>query len=254
MNVAGYLNRIAFSEEPSVSQESLIALHKAHVFHVPFENLDIINKIPIVLEKDRFCDKIIEKKRGGICYELNGAFQQLLDSIGFNSHFISCNVFVPAIDDFGPDFGHIAMIIILEDAQYLVDVGFGDAFIEPLKLEYEIPQKQYGVNYRLRKLEEGEVLLEKSADGMQYQRMYKFNPAPKQLEEFTELCDFHQHAPRAPFNKQALCSLPTLDGRITLTANSLNIRSEKGKEEIAVASVSEFNDLLAKHFKILVRS
>lgn len=250
MDVSDYLNRIGFLNAPSVSEKSLVDLHKAHVFQVPFENLDIINKIPIVLDQDKFRKKIINQRRGGICYELNGAFKQLLDNIGFNSYFISCKVYVPPISNYGPDFGHIAIITNIEEDQYLVDVGFGDAFTEPLKLLYDIPQKQYGTYYRLRKLADEEVLLEKSADDVEYHKMYKFIPSPKHLSEFTELCNFHQQAPQAPFNKQALCTRPTLDGRITLTEKNLIIKSVKGKQEIPVSNVSTFHEHLGTYFRI----
>lgn len=253
MNLPAYLHRIGFDQTPAVTEEILFALHKAHVLSVPFENLDVVGRTPIVLDQDRFFLKIVNNGRGGICYELNGAFKQLLDGIGFNSYFISCNVYVPAIGIYGADFGHIAMITTLGEAQYLVDVGFGDAFIEPLKLQYDIPQYQYDTYYRLRKLPEGEVLLEKSEDGVQYQQMLKFAPIPRQLNEFATLCEFHQHAPQAPFNKQALCTRPTIEGRITLTAKNLIIKKGKEKQELAVPTDAAFDELLAQHFNITLQ-
>lgn len=250
MNLSNYLHRIGFFQEPSVSAETLVNLHKAHVLNVPFENLDVINKIPIVLHQGCFYQKIVENKRGGICYELNGAFKPLLDWIGFNSFFISCNVYVAAFDKYGADFGHIAMITTIGEEQYLVDVGFGDAFTEPLKLVYDTPQFQYGIYYRFSKLSEGEVLLEKSADDVQYQKVFKFATVPRQLQDFAALCDFHQHAPQAPFNKQALCTRPTLEGRITLTPKSLIITTGKEKQETSVPTAAAFDELLAQYFSI----
>lgn len=250
MHLTNYLKRIGFVEPPSVTEETLYALHKAHVLHVPFENLDVINKVPITLDQDRFCHKIVDQGRGGICYELNGAFRQLLDSIGFHSYFISCNVYVPHMGIYGADYGHIALMTTIGEEQYLVDVGFGDAFIEPLKLVFDLPQHQYGTYYRLTSLPAGEVLLEKSADDAEYQPMFKFDAVPRQLQEFASLCDFHQHAPQAPFNKQALSTRPTLAGRITLTATSLIIREGKEKQEVPVATPAAFEGFLEQYFNI----
>ncbi|WP_224998696.1 arylamine N-acetyltransferase [Cesiribacter sp. SM1] len=248
MNLHNYLQRISFLQPTAVSAETLIALHRAHVLRVPFENLDVIAKQPIIPDQECFYKKIVENRRGGICYELNGLFKALLDSFGFESYFISCNVFVPAIGSYGADFGHIAIIAAVKGEQYLVDVGFGDAFIEPLKLSWDVPQYQYGVYYRLSRLEKGEVLLEKSEDGIQYRQMFKFSLRPHALHEFAEMCRFHQESPLAPFNKQLLCTRPTPDGRITLTSKSLIVSGSSGREESVVKSCAEFDALLAQYF------
>jgi N-hydroxyarylamine O-acetyltransferase len=250
MHLTNYFQRIGYNQTPAATEETLFALHKAHVLHVPFENLDVIAKLPIVLDQERFYDKIVNNWRGGICYELNGAFKQLLDSIGFHSFYISCNVYVPTMDFYGADYGHIALITTIGEAQYLVDVGFGDAFVEPLKLVYDTPQEQFGTFYRFSKLPEGDVLLEKSGDGIAYQKMFKFRLIPRQLQEFADLCMFHQHAPQAPFNKQALCTRPTSNGRLTLTPNSFIIRCGEDKQEHAIESQAAFDELLAQHFNI----
>ncbi len=253
MYLPNYLNRIGIAEPLSVTEETLFALHKSHVLHVPFENLDVINKVPIKLDQDRFYHKIVDEGRGGICYELNGAFKQLLDGTGFQSFFISCNVYVPHIGIYGADYGHIALITTIGEEQYLVDVGFGDAFIEPLKLVFDTPQHQYGTYYRFTSLPAGEVLLEKSADDEVYQPMFKFAAVPRQLQEFANLCEFHQHAQQAPFNKQALCTRPTLAGRITLTAKNLVIREGKEKQEVPVATSAAFDALLEQYFNIMLQ-
>ncbi|MBC5991876.1 arylamine N-acetyltransferase family protein [Pontibacter cellulosilyticus] len=250
MNLLSYLHRIGFNQGLTVTEETLFALHKAHTLNVPFENLDVVGKTPIVLDQERFYRKIVDNGRGGICYELNGAFKQLLDGIGFESYFISCNVYVPHIGIYGADFGHIALITTIGEEQYLIDVGFGDAFIEPLKLQYGKAQNQYGTYYRLSQLPAGEVLLEKSEDDVLYQQMFKFALVPRQLEEFSALCEFHQHAPQAPFNKQALCTRPTIKGRITLTADKLVVREGKEKQETAVPTATAFDEFLAQHFNI----
>ncbi|AHM58740.1 arylamine N-acetyltransferase [Flammeovirgaceae bacterium 311] len=250
MKLPNYLHRIGYDQTPAVTEETLFALHKAHVLQVPFENLDVIAKIPIELDQERFYHKIVTNGRGGICYELNGAFKLLLDSIGIESFFISCNVYVPAMDFYGADFGHIALITKLGEEQYLVDVGFGDVFIEPLKLLYDSPQEQFGTFYRFSRLTGGEVLLEKSEDGVEYRKMFKFKAIPRQLQEFAALCEFHQHAPQAPFNKQAICTRPTPEGRVTLTPNTLIVSHGKDKQEHAIASEDTFNELLAQHFNI----
>jgi N-hydroxyarylamine O-acetyltransferase len=250
MKLQNYLQRLNHLQQPAVSAETLVALHRAHVLLVPFENLDVIAGQPIILDQERFYRKIVENRRGGICYELNGLFKQLLDVVGFESYFISCNVYVPPTDKFGADYGHVAIIAAVNGEQYLVDVGFGDAFIEPLKLVYNRPQYQYGSYYRFSLQEKEEVLLEKSDDGVAYRKMFKFTLRPCALHQFAAMCRFHQESPLAPFNKKQLCTRPMPEGRITLTSNSLTISSSEKKEEAAVESSEVFDVLLARYFGI----
>ncbi|MEP6788502.1 MAG: arylamine N-acetyltransferase, partial [Acidobacteriota bacterium] len=87
MNRDEYLSRIEVDVSvvrPDV--ETLRLLQLQHLLHVPFENLDIHWKRPIVLDTDRFYEKIVINGRGGFCYELNGLFNELLIAIGFHTH------------------------------------------------------------------------------------------------------------------------------------------------------------------------
>ena len=78
MEIDAYLERIGYrgSREPTV--ETLKRLHRAHMLTVPFENLDIPLGRPIVLSLPLLYDKIVRRRRGGFCYELNGLFAWLL--------------------------------------------------------------------------------------------------------------------------------------------------------------------------------
>ena len=78
MNVEEYLVRIGFAAGSRPDAASLVALHRAHMRAVPFENLDIHRKRALVLDEAQLFDKIVRARRGGICYELNGLFAALL--------------------------------------------------------------------------------------------------------------------------------------------------------------------------------
>ncbi len=249
MNTKKYLERISYHEKTDPSIEMLIALHRQHVLSVPFENLDIHTQVKIELDTDKFYKKIVEKNRGGFCYELNGLFKQLLQSLGFQTNYIACSVFSPVIHDFTPYFGHLALTADLKE-KWLVDVGFGDSFIEPLKIIFDQPQYQYGNDYRFRKLNEEEIVLEKSRNNEGYIPMFKFTLTPRQLYDFKAMCEFHQTSPMSPFTKGKLCSLATASGRITLTSNSFT-RTENGqKKEIPVTDEADFKEKLYSNFRI----
>jgi len=92
MNIKAYLERIGAVESEKRDIEYLAYLQERHLLTIPFENLDISQKKPIVLAPELFFQKIIEGKRGGICFELNGLFNILLNELGFETKLVSASV------------------------------------------------------------------------------------------------------------------------------------------------------------------
>ncbi|MCA9902820.1 MAG: arylamine N-acetyltransferase, partial [Anaerolineae bacterium] len=89
MNSAAYLDRIGYVDSPSPNLDTLRALHVRHMHSAPFENLDIHLKRPIVLNEQHLYNKIVGRKRGGFCYELNAAFAWLLRALDFDVTYVS---------------------------------------------------------------------------------------------------------------------------------------------------------------------
>ena len=129
MNVAAYIKRLGYSGSLIPSLETLRNLHRVHILTVPFENLDILHGREIVLDPDALMRKVVERRRGGFCYELNGAFSALLATLGFRVTLLSARV-CREDGSFSPEFDHLTLRVDL-DEPWLADVGFGDLFIEP---------------------------------------------------------------------------------------------------------------------------
>jgi len=242
MDVRAYLDRIGYQGSLIPSAEILRALHRAHMYTVPFENLDIGLGRKIVCDEERFLHKIVNQKRGGFCYELNGAFAVLLRALGFQVTLLSARV--PRDDGSGgPEFDHLTLRVDLE-APWLADVGFGDSFVEPLRLEPSIEQKQFGRVYRLSSVEGG-FRLESQIDNektgrekaeSEWKEEYLFKLKPRQLVEFAPMCRYHQTSPDSPFTRKRVCSRATPDGRITLSNGKLietrtGVREERALED-----------------------
>src|SRR6266511_6128170 len=132
MKVQTYLERINYDGPVEPSAETLRWLQVAHLLAVPFENLSIHAHEPIVPDDHALFRKIVSRRRGGFCYELNGLFAALLRAIGFEVVILSAQV-ANADGQFSPDFDHMALLVTV-DEPWLVDVGFGDSFVEPLSL------------------------------------------------------------------------------------------------------------------------
>ena len=118
MNIKAYLERINYHGPLAPTAETLRELQVAHLLAVPFENLSIHAKEPIVLEDQALFTKIVERKRGGFCYEANGLFAALLRELGFDVVMLSAGV-ANAEGSFGPDFDHMALMVVL-DQRWLV--------------------------------------------------------------------------------------------------------------------------------------
>ena len=133
METTRYLERIKYSGGLGLTMELLNALQKQHLLNVPFENLDIHYKTPIELSLTDIFEKVVNKRRGGFCYELNGLFFELLRSIGFPVKMVSARVFNNEQQTMSAEFDHLAIIATIDSLDYLVDVGFGEFALQPLE-------------------------------------------------------------------------------------------------------------------------
>ena len=248
MDLNAYLNRLQFQGNRDNSVKTLRKLHKAHVYAVPFENLNIHHKKWIELDLEKIYQKIVYNSRGGFCYEVNGLLYEALQQLGFRCYFISCSVFNHLTQEYAPYFGHVAIIVEDIDGLWLTDVGFGSSFPEPLKIDYDVLQTQEGIQYKLTQINDTEILLERSEDGKEFLKMYKFTLTPRKLPDFQEMCEYHQTSPLSPFTQRKICSLATPNGRITLTSQALIITENGQKSETLIANDEEFKQKLLEYF------
>ena len=93
MNIRTYLERIGYDKPVRLDVETLRGLHYAHLLAIPFENLDIQLGKPIQLTERALWEKIVIRKRGGFCYELNGLFAWLLKQIRYNVTYLNGRVY-----------------------------------------------------------------------------------------------------------------------------------------------------------------
>jgi len=200
------------------------------MFAVPFENLDIGLGRQIICDESRVLHKIVTERRGGFCYEMNGAFAALLRALGFKVTLLSARVSGGDGSD-GPEFDHLALRVDFKEP-WLADVGFGDSFVEPLLLEPGVEQEQFGRRYRLTSAGSG-LCLEANADGA-WKKQYVFTLQARQLPEFAAMCHYHQTSPDSPFTRKRVCSLATPDGRITVTGDKLIETKNRVRKEIAL--------------------
>jgi N-hydroxyarylamine O-acetyltransferase len=247
IDVPSYLARIGYSGSTTPTAETLRAIHRAHLLTVPFENLDIALGRTIVIDEAAIVRKIVEQRRGGFCYELNGAFAALLRALQFRVTLLSARVSRAGGGE-GPEFDHLTLRVDL-DQPWLADVGFGDSFLEPLRLVAGTEQVDPAGKFRLQSLGERLQLEKLSPDGI-WKRQYSFAQHPRNLEDFAAMCSYHQTSPASHFTQNRICTRATDDGRITLSGMKLIVTRNGRREETMLGSDEERERVLQQFFGI----
>ncbi len=247
LDVSSYLARIGHSGSTIPMSDTLRAIHHAHLLAVPFENLDIALGRKIVLNEEAILHKVVDQRRGGFCYELNGALAALLRALGFQTTLLSARVAKDAGGE-GPEFDHLTLRVDLEEP-WLADVGFGELFLEPLRLESDRDQIDPVGTFRL--IQFGERLqLEKAEPDGNWKRQYSFVQKPRKLEDFAAMCRYHQTSPQSSFTQNRICTRATPEGRITLSGMKLITTRNGHRQEQMLASEDECTQALHQHFGI----
>jgi N-hydroxyarylamine O-acetyltransferase len=243
LHIESYFARIGYGGSAEPTHETLCSLHLAHLLTVPFENLSVRRHEPIVLDEAQLFDKIVRRRRGGFCYELNGLFAALLDAMGFRVQRLSGRVGPTSID-----FDHMALKVDIEEP-WLADIGFGDSFQTPLRLADRDPQSGGdGRRYRLDESAAGLMLLREEAG--EWRRQYAFTLHAWPLSAFEPGCRYHQTSPDSTFTQKTVVSLPTRTGRITLADRKLITTNGGDRQEQQLADDAAVEAVLEQRFGI----
>jgi N-hydroxyarylamine O-acetyltransferase len=251
MEPATYLTRIQYSEPIKRDVQTLHRLQLAHMLAVPFENLDIGQKRSIRLDLGSLWQKIVVQRRGGFCYELNGMFAWLLKQLGYDVTYLNARVFNRQ-GELGIDFDHLALLVCVpgESTRWLVDVGFGDSFNEPLRFEERAEQVQGLRAYRIEETSEGFITWQKNYDGS-WEQEYFFDLQPHTFpDEYEDACLYHQTSPRSSFTRSSIISRATPDGRVSLEDGRLILTQDGKRSEHLLKDKDEYDLLLKQYFDI----
>ena len=216
MNVEAYFHRIGLEMPEKIVPDSALLrrLQFAHCTTVPYENLDMIRGVPTSLEPEALCRKIVENRRGGLCFELNGAFGDLLRALGYGVTDLAARYLrgESAI----PMRRHRVLKVQAIDGVWLCDVGIGEICPrEPIALLEGVTQEQFGEQYRLEKdTFLGWVLMDFHKGA--WRRFYSFTEEPQLTVDYIAPNFYCEQHPDSPFNKVEMFSLKTPTGRITL--------------------------------------
>jgi N-hydroxyarylamine O-acetyltransferase len=252
VDIHAYLKRIKYEGSTTLTADTLRSLQLAHLQTVPFENLSIHSGEAIALEDAALFSKIVERRRGGFCYEVNGLFAALLRALGFEVTMLSAEV-ANAQGGFSPPFDHMTLMVKLEQ-RWLVDVGFGDCFTEPLPIDSASEQVEGQRAYRIVH-DDDFLILEQRADGI-WAPQYRFKLQSYRYDDFVEMCLYHQTSPQSHFTQKRICSRLT-DGRERITLSDMRLietLADGQRRERTLADEQEYHAVLRESFGIAMPS
>ena len=235
-----YLERIGAPWPAAPSPAALARLMEAHLASVPFENLSIHLGEPIDLDETALTDKIVSRRRGGFCYELNGAFAALLRHLGFEVALLAARVHTP--DGLGPPYDHLTLRVDL-DEPWLVDVGFGRFTANPVP--FTVGTSHHDPAGAVEFVEAAYDDLDVLLDG---EPQFRIDTRPRELAEFVQTCWWHQTSPESHFTRSFTCSLPTATGRVTLSDRLLITTTDGVRTESRLGSDDEVLAAYRTHF------
>lgn len=259
-SVQGYLERIGYHGPLDGSAKTLAALQEAHVLTVPYENLDIMNGKYLSIEIPDVYEKVIVKKRGGYCFELNGLFAWLLRELNYDVTEYYGR-FLCGEPEGIPMRRHRVSRVQLEGETYICDVGVGiPGPRRPLLFKEDLEQKQGDETYRIVSDPILGWIVQFIHNG-QWDNLYSFTEEeqyPIDFEMPNHWCLTH---PDSIFKKFTMAYIRTPDGRKTIAdveddqgkkVQEFRKFSSKGVETFIPKTEEEYMEALESYFGIIL--
>jgi N-hydroxyarylamine O-acetyltransferase len=243
MNINAYLKRIHYSAPPQPDLETLVGLHRAHLLAIPYENLDIHRGRYLSIREWDIFQKIVMSGRGGWCYEMNGLFAWALKQIGFNVTLLASTVNRQP-DRRTIEGNHLVLLVRL-DRPYLVDVGFGNGFIEPLPLEAGTYQQGY-LDYQLWQEDERWWF----RNQIHAPAGYDFTLDSHHLSDFAPQSHELQTWEESGFVRTTVCQRFTPEGLVILRGAVLTTITAAGADQGTIADAEEYREALEDLFDL----
>ena len=233
-NLSRYLARIGYTGPTAPTLSVLRGVHRHHALAIPYENLDVLQQVPVDQDLRRIYNKIVVQRRGGWCYEMNGLLGWALAGLGFRVTRQIGGVMRQARGDdaFG---NHLVLRVAIDGGNYIADVGLGDAIVEPVPLV----AGQYHQGHRRFRLEDlgdnvwrfhnTEGAMPPSFDFRLRPELTGFDADPADEGQIAETCRQLQEDEESMFRQNLICELMSESGVKVLLGRVL---TENGKRTL----------------------
>ena len=248
-----YLKKMEYNDEIKIDYETLCKLQIAHLTHIPYENIDVLNRKPISLEAQDLFDKMIVKQRGGYCFELNGLYSNLLKSLGFDV----TNLAVRFIYQDGNTRMRLHRIlkIDIDDKSYISDVGvLSELSRKSLELEAGKVQNDGKCDYKFEynPKQEGEYILYQRKPKKDWKQIYSFSLEPQLDIDYVLPSFYCESHPNSPFINSMKVARYTEDEHIRFFDGELIFYKDGQVIKIEKVREDKIDDVLKEYFNIVI--
>lgn len=247
MDLRSYLDRIGFAGEARADLETLRRVHRGHVETIPYENLDVQFGVPVHRAPEAAFEKLVLRKRGGWCYEMNGLLAWSLEEIGFTVTRLAGGVHRQT---YGDDMigNHLVLLVEL-DGRWIADAGFGDGLIEPVPLR-EGSFRTGPLHCTLEKIENGWWRYYNDPDGGA--PSFDFHPDVQDESLLEHSCRRLQTDPQSSFVLNTVVQRWANDEHLSLRGRVFTKVSEAGKTSAIIPDAHAYTETLERDFNLNV--
>jgi N-hydroxyarylamine O-acetyltransferase len=243
LDLDAYLDRVGLAgADLPPTLDTLRTVHRAHLAHIPFENLELVLGRPVLLDVPALTDKMVRRRRGGYCYEQNLLLAAVLDRLGFTFTALAARVVVGAEGHPRPS-THAVLLVELDGTRWMADVGFGGGgLLEPFPLVDGHQEGQGAWSLRLDRVDDvgADEWLLRSFDGRTWRDMYVFATAAVLPQDYAIFSHYLTSHPRSPFRGRLMAQRMAPGEQHLLTDTTLVAKHPDGtsrERELAVEDV-----------------
>lgn len=244
-----YFERIGYRNAPTVSLETLEAIHLLHTQAIAFENLNPLLHWPVPLDVASLQQKLVAGGRGGYCFEHNLLLSHALTTIGFDVTWLAARVHYTLPEGTTTPRSHMLLLIRLAGTTYVADVGFGGLTLTgPLRLEANIEQATPHEPFRLMPDEDAFVM---QANIGGWKNMYRFDLQKQLLPDYEVTNWYLSNHPNSLFVTGLMVARPDKDRRYALRNNTFTVHHLDGRTERRVLTdADELRATLSSVFRV----
>ncbi|HEY1838483.1 MAG TPA: arylamine N-acetyltransferase [Rhizomicrobium sp.] len=246
MDIDRYLARIGLKTRPEPTLRGLTILHSAHLLAIPYENLDVQLGRPVTIAREPIYEKLVERGRGGWCYEMNGLFGWALGELGFDVRRATGSVMRETAGE-ASNGNHLVLRVELPEGLFLADVGFGDGPRDAIPVRIGA-FASHGFDFSVARAGEGWWRLHNDPRGGASSFDFNLDAADENL--LAAKCEFLQSNPASPFVQNLVCQRHTRTGLSILRGRVLKKLTPKGTSEHLIASADELVATLKSTFAL----
>lgn len=246
-----YLAHLRVPRPQAPTAAALAELQLAHLFRIPFENLDTMLGIPVALEHDALVAKLLSGTRGGYCYEHNMLLAGALVRLGYRVQTLAARALVGV--DGGPlPRTHVTLRVESQDAgERIVDVGFGRASLTaalpatPGEVVTMGPDQYRVVDH------DGELAVQTARLQGPWVSLYLVDPRPVYPIDLAMANHFVATHPRSPMAERVVVLQTTPEGKRSIRGHVLTV-DDGDRQFTRDFKLDELDGLLRDEFGIVL--